>query len=246
MILYITIIIILYILFIIGLYIIYSSTKLNSFICSMNTILLKLFLFNSINHNPSSLLQYKSYLESNKPLIIVSNHRTLFDGVVLMSIFGNLSFLINDKGMSLFPGITIISDKLQFIKMKLNEKTNSVKKIIDYSKNRKSNQPILTIFPDALDEIPPGLNIAPFKTGAFVGKFDILPVVIKYKNYDISPYYWGIKGIRGMDSVYEKLLENKCDINVEILPVIEPDDSLSISDYKDQVYNIMNKHYNTM
>ena len=246
MILYIIIIIILYILFIIGLYIIYSSTKLNSFICSMNTILLKLFLFKSIRFNPSSLLQYYSYLKSNKPLIIVSNHRALFDSIVLMSIFGNISFVINDKGMSLFPGVNIISDKLHFIKMKLNKKTNSTQQIIDYSINRQINQPILTIFPDSLDEIPQGLNIAPFKTGAFVGKIDILPVVIKYKNYDVSPYYWGINGVRGMDSMYEKLLDYNCDINIDILPVIHPDDSLSIIEYKDLVYNIMNKHYDTM
>ena len=212
----------------------------------MNTIILKFFLFQNIHFDYSTIHTYLHILHSDKPIIIVSNHRSLFDGFVLMSIFGNLSFIVNDTGMSLFPGIKTICDKLGFIQVKTNKKTNATKKIIDYTNNRKSSEPILTIFPDSLHQIPSHLNIAPFKSGAFVGKFDILPIIIKYKNYDIHPFYWGNNEPRGFSSIIEKLLDQKCEVYVEMLPITHCDKNMSIEQYKNHVFNIMNTHYDKM
>lgn len=241
MIIYIFLAIVIYIIFIIGLFFV-SSSNISPFIKSMNTILLQIFRFHSITHN--SLKQYFQYLHSNKPLIIVSNHRSLFDSFILMSIFGHLSFVIGDTAMSLFPGIKTISDKLHFLQIKMNKKNNATNKIINYTFNRKSNEPILTIFPDKLEIVPKNKNIAPFKSGAFVGKFDILPLIIKYKNYTIHPYYWNINKCRGLSSIFEKFLDNKCDVHVELLPVVSCKSQWSIEEYRDYVYNIMNERYN--
>tara|TARA_Y100000389_G_scaffold204963_1_gene261304 strand:- start:92 stop:823 length:732 start_codon:yes stop_codon:yes gene_type:complete len=240
MIIYIILATIIYIIFIIGLFLV-SSSNLSTFIKSMNTIILKSFRFNSITH--SSLSQYYQYLHSDKPLIIISNHQSLFDSFVLMSIFGHLSYVVGSDGMSLFPGVRSICNKLKFIQVDSNKKNNITQKIIDYSSSHKPNQPFVTIFPDKLNPIPDGKNICPFKTGAFVGKFDILPIVIKYKNYSIHPFYWNNKKCRGLSSLFEKFLDDKCDVYVDIMPVVSCKSQWSIEQYRDYVYNLMNDRF---
>lgn len=237
-------IIIAFFIFLIGLYFIPSS-KIHLFIKSMTTIFLKLCRFKSIHY--SSLDPFYSSLKSDKPLIIVSNHNSIFDGPILLSALGNITFVVNEIGSSLFPGINYIYDKLHFIKMKTSSRNNTTQKIIDYTNSRISNQPILTIFPDACNIIPPGKNIAPFSTGAFVGKFDILPIIIKYKNFDIYPYYYDndLKP-RGIKAIFEKLLENNCEIHLHMLPIQKCDPTFSIQQYRDHVYNLMNTYYDSI
>ena len=90
--------------------------------------------------------------------------------------------------------------------------------------------------------VPKGKNIAPFKTGAFVGKFDILPVVIKYKNYKIDPKYRWYDDENHVLSVWKMLLDGHCDIHVKVLEPVSCG-NLSVEQYKDKVYNIMDKAY---
>jgi 1-acyl-sn-glycerol-3-phosphate acyltransferase len=248
MLFYLIISIIIYIIFLIGLYII-DDSQINNFILSMTKNFLYFSLFKSIHSKSNQLTTYFKYLYSDKPIIIVSNHRSLFDGIILLSVLSNITFLVNDSGLNLFPGISKIAHKLKCIKINSGpqaSKSNTTDKIIQYSLNRKAGQPILVIFPDKLENIINNQNIAPFKTGAFVGKIDILPILIKYKKFDISPYYWNNNKERGISSIFEKYLDKNCEVDIEILPLMKCKKKMTIEEYKDSVYNKMNTKYSNI
>ena len=92
----------------------------------------------------------------------------------------SFSYSNTDFSVLRWPKGKYCLEKLGCVTVKEN---GTVKTIQEHIKNRKADDGILVIFPDAMDPIPLGKNIAPFKTGAFATGFDILPVVIKYKNY---------------------------------------------------------------
>jgi len=120
------------------------------------------------------------YCRKDKPVIIVANHTSLWDGIIMNSVFGKVRYLAGKNADKVFVGGKYCLEKLGCVTVKEN---GTVKTIQEHIKNRKADDGILVIFPDAMDPIPLGKNIAPFKTGAFATGFDILPVVIKYKNY---------------------------------------------------------------
>jgi 1-acyl-sn-glycerol-3-phosphate acyltransferase len=182
---------------------------------------------------------YQRMLESDKKFIIVTNHISLWDGFILMAALGNLGFISSKKGAELMPGM---KDMLRCFNSVIIEKGKTIERIIEHVNKRKKGDNPLVMFADAMEPIPKGKNIAPFKTGAFVGKFDILPVIIKYKNYSIDPKHRWYEGENIVISVYKMLLDGSCDICVEVLEPVSCG-SLSINEYKDKVYDVMDSAY---
>ena len=107
----------------------------------------------------------------------------------------NICILTSIPGAKIFPGMYTLNKKINSIIFDSTIKGQKVTDLIyDRISNRKPKDNMLVIYPDAMEPIPAGKNIAPFKTGAFRGKFDILPVVIKYKNATIDPTLHWYKG----------------------------------------------------
>eukprot|EP00960_Hanusia_phi_P077162 768657-Hanusia_phi.AAC.14 len=94
-----------------------------------------------------------------------------------------------------------------------------------------------------MDEVPYSQNMGEFKTGAFVGKFEILPIVIKYKNYDVDPYCHYSKGENLPYVLFKKLLGTRCDVHIQVLPLQKPSKNMSIEGYRDKIRNLMSKEY---
>jgi hypothetical protein len=101
----------------------------------------------------------------------------------------NICILTSIPGAKILPRMyALINTKINSIIFDSTIKGQKVTDLIyDRISNRKPKDNMLVIYPDAMESISAGKNIAPFKTGAFRGKFDILPVVIKYKNTTIDP-----------------------------------------------------------
>jgi 1-acyl-sn-glycerol-3-phosphate acyltransferase len=186
--------------------------------------------------------RFEELKDSNRKFLIVSNHTSLYDGFVFIAAFGDIGFVALRDGMMLLCGMYDINKRLNSVFV---DKGKTTEQVIKHVNNRKKGDNPLVIFPDAMQPVPKGKNIAPFRTGAFVGKFDVLPVVIKYKNYKIDPTYRWYEGETSVMSMYKMFLDGSCDVCVEVLEPVSCG-SLSIEEYKDKVYNIMDKAYSKL
>ena len=183
--------------------------------------------------------KFETMKNSDSKFLIVSNHISLYDGFVHIAALGDIGFVADRDGMILLCGMYDINIKLNSVFV---DKGKTTQQIIEHVAKRKSGDNPLVLFADAMEPVPKGKNIAPFRTGAFAGKFDILPVIIKYKNYKIDPTYKWYEGENFMISFYKMLLDGHCDVHVKILEPVSCG-NLSVEQYKDKVYNIMDKAY---
>lgn len=234
-------IIILIIIFLIF-YIPYIYLNFNSWwIKLMSSIFLKVANIADIKIN--NLKTFKKYLNSDKKLLIVSNHKSLFDIFILLNSLNDIGFMLSKTGGSYLPFINQISVKSNSFFYKNGEGTKTLMQKI---KSRKMNDNIIVVFADSMDPILPGYNIAPFKNGAFTGKFDILPVIIKYTNYVIDPTFRWYNGESPIVGCCKVLLDGKCRAIVDIMDLVSCKEDMSIEQYKNYVHNLMNTRYNDL
>ena len=207
----------------------------------MTTLLLKVANFKNIKVNNTKL--FKHYINTDKKLLVVANHKCLFDGFVLLNSLQDIGFMLSRKGGNLVPFINAINKKSNSFFYEPNQGT---KTLIDKINLRKINDNIIVVFADSMNPIPIGKNIAPFKTGAFQGKFDILPVVIKYKNWTIDPTLYWYKGEHPIICFSKVLLDGKCEVIADVMDLVSCDENMSVEEYRDYVYNLMNTRYNQL
>ena len=205
----------------------------------------KLANINKITINGEDKIQ-KLY-ESDEKFIVVLNHKSIFDMFVTFYVNPNICILTSKTGAKIFPGMYALNKKINSIIFDANIKGQKVTDLI-YEKisNRKPNDNMLIVYPDAMDPIPVGKNIAQFKTGAFRGKFDILPVVIKYKNYTIDTSLYWYKGENTILSFSKVLLDGKCEVVADVMDLVSCKEGMSVEQYRDYVYNLMNTRYNQL
>lgn len=177
---------------------------------------------------------------SDENVIVVLNHRSLYDPWVSLASLGCVCSVFHVKGMRGFYGLQTAVQS--FSNSILINEGNTVNKIKEYVNNRKSGHELLCVFADGMQRIPNGSVIAPFKTGAFVPRCKILPVVIKYKNYKISPEYRWEDGDDIIWAQFRMFLDDSCDIVVDVLDVVEPD-NMTIEEHRDRVHEIMEIRY---
>lgn len=190
--------------------------------------------------------RFQTLMKSPHKFLIVSNHISLYDGFVLLATLGDLGFLAHLNGMTMLPGMKKICKKLGSVF--LDKKKGNSQTIIDHVNNRKAGDNVLVVFPDAMEKIPKTRSIAPFKSGAFVGKFDVLPVVIKYKGGDIDPTFKWYDGEGFITSVMKMFLDGNCEILVEVMELegFSEDKDRSIEGYRDRIYDLMVHKYERM
>ena len=206
---------------------------------NLSNIFIKLILYvcNLTKINIINKDIFDKYYNSNRPFIIVSNHTSLWDGLMLNNAFCRLRYLAAKDANKMIFGTKYIFDKLDCIIVK---ESGTVKTIQERVKKRQPNDNILVIFPDAMDRIPNGRNIAPFKTGAFATGFDILPILIKYKDYTVDPTFYWYKKENPLHGWSKLLLNNNFKTTIKVLPLIKAMDN--VEEYKDKVYNTMSSN----
>ena len=184
-------------------------------------------------------------INSDDNILIVSNHRTLFDPYIMSGCFnGHISYVFDRKILDKIPFFTFA---LQYLTNSIPvEKKNTTDLIRKFTENRKKGDSLLCIFADAMGKIEQGKHIAPFKTGAFIHKFKILPIVIKYKNYTIDPKHLWYKGEHFSWGVFKTWLNDTVDVTLHVMNPIQPKTEWSIEYYRDYVNDCMNKQYNDM
>ena len=236
------ILIILYFIFYIGY--IYCGFN-NWWITYMNKCFFKIANIHNIKINGEDKIQ-KLY-ESDKKFIVVLNHKSVFDMFITFYINPNICILTSLAGAKIFPGMYKLNKKINSIIFDSNIKGQKITDLIyERISNRKSKDNMLIIYPDAMEPIPIGKNIAPFKTGAFRGKFDILPIVIKYKNWTIDPTLYWYKGEHPIIGFSKILLDGKCEVIADVMNLVSCQKNMTVEEYRDYVYNLMNTRYNQL
>ena len=192
----------------------------------MSKLLLKIANFKNVKVNNAKL--FKHYINTDKKLLVVANHKSLFDGFVLLNSLQDIGFMLSRKGGNLVPFINAINKKSNSFFYEPNQGT---KTLIDKINLRKINDNIIVVFADSMNPIPVGKNIAPFKTGAFQGKFDILPVVIKYKNWSIDPTFRWYDKEHPFIGFYKILLDGNCEVVTDVMDLVSCQENMSVEEY---------------
>lgn len=233
--------------YIIGVLLIFLINK-NSFTKFMircwAIITMRMHSFNLI-YEKEEILKYEKYMKEEDNVLLIYNHRNLYDSILLLCLCDNITFLLNKAIPSKLPFFKILYDRMNMIYVE-TDKSNT-DSIINYVNNRKKGEKILAIAPDGgkYPENPDVSDISKFKTGAFVGMFPVIPIVIKYNEKNYLDYK-----IDYPESVlhvmFKGFLNETYDVKVKVLDMVYPDENSSIEEYRDKVYNIMNEEYKKM
>jgi 1-acyl-sn-glycerol-3-phosphate acyltransferase len=197
------------------------------------------FLYKSLGMN--IIVQGFEKIPKDNQFIIQFNHRSMLDFFILPSVFGNMSCIVDKYVFNALPFYQLLQDKFEIIE--LNEKGKNVIKIGDHI---KSNKYPLAIPSDGMNYPKLGNKIGDFKTGAFVSFTPMLPVLIRYKDYEVLPdLKWDV-GENIAHSILKIFLNNKINIHINILDLIIPKKEWTIEEYKNHVFCIMNDHYKNL
>jgi hypothetical protein len=197
------------------------------------------FLYKSLGMN--IIVHGFEKIPKDNKFILQFNHISMLDFFILPSVFGNISCIINKYVFKALPFHQLLEDKFEIIE--LNEKGNNVIKIGDHI---KSNKYPLAIPSDGMNYPKFGNKIGHFKTGAFVSFTPMLPVLIRYKDYEVLPdLKWDV-GENIPHSILKIFLNNKINIHINIFDLIIPKKEWTVEEYKNHVFCIMNDHYNNL
>lgn len=198
----------------------------------------------NIEIDDDDLLKYDKYVYSDKKFISIFNHTSILDAFVVLSTFQKFYCVILKNPIFQFFGYNnSLHKKIGNIYVCKNETT---KNILESVSKRKEGDPVLFIAPGSGNTPKNPDNITEFTgNGAFVGKFPVLPVIIKYE--DNSIHHNSDNGESFIHSSIKLFLLNRnYKIKIKIGDMIEPIDDETILDYKQRAYNIMNLEYQKM
>jgi 1-acyl-sn-glycerol-3-phosphate acyltransferase len=193
-------------------------------------------------YDENDINKLNDYVDSDEKFIVIFNHTNLVEPFLLYSVYPKFSIVLNHTIPSTIPFFNIIKEKLNYI---YTEKDKTTENIIEYTKNRKKGDSVLMIAPSGgkvSDD--PNNRITKFRSGAFVGKFPILPIVIKFDNNIID--YNHDKGESFIQAVLKIFLHQKYNVKIKVLDMMYPLENEEINDYKDRAHQLMSKEYATL
>lgn len=220
-----------------------DEIAIQSYLLVGSKILTGLLLSLNINIPYADIVKYLEYVYSDKKFIVIFNHTTFIDSYILFGTFPRLAFL-----MLKIPLYDIIGYNERIHKKTCGifiSKGETTQMIMDHVNSRKSGGYVLFAAPGSGNTpVVPG-NITEFKSsGAFAGKFPVLPVLVKYEDDTLNHNY--DNGESMLHSCLKLFLVNNYRIDIKVGDMIEPDVDESVDEYKDRVYNVMNTTYHQM
>jgi hypothetical protein len=127
---------------------------------------------NPILHNGEKIVWKNK--KDNQPKIIISNHCSIVDGVILYYLF-KCGFVASDIINTISIG-KIIAERIKMLVFKRGEKQGMVNKINEYLKTANND---LCIFPEGVCSF--NHSLLKFRTGAFNAWDVICPITLNYK-----------------------------------------------------------------
>lgn len=180
-----------------------------------------------INIHIKNDIQYEKYkaLSKDEKYVVVYNHINPLDILILPNILDNyISFIALGKVVKMFP-ISYLSKFLEVIKIDKSKRSNTTEKINDFINNSKHK---LCIAPDRCSHFEEDEYIAPFKTGAFANKNNVLPIVIRYvPSYKSEDFNWNNpknEDIGLLTYMRNLLVDGNIDIHIKFLDLQKYDE----------------------
>lgn len=233
-------IILFFLIYFIGIFLAISLPSSYSYIISIiiTKLILHILGFFHIQYDKKKL---QNFFNHKHKFILLFNHISFMDGWILWSIFGNkIGLLVHRKPLKYIPYCEYICENI----MKCILIDDSSKKTSDkIIKAVENNDHIVAIAPDAMQPPIYPNNIGDFKTGAFVGKYPVKPVLIKFKNTQVIPdYKYEIKETI-IHAFLKMFLNWNATIEIKILDMIYPKDEWTVEQYKNFVKDKMESEY---
>lgn len=188
-------------------------------------ILLGLGVHGSCDKN--DLEKYRQFKATHHAGVIVYNHPTFYDHVVLMKELGEYVRFVMLKKYMVGP-IRWLAKRLQVVEVK--PKSGVAQKIRDIILHRKPNESLLAINPAAghLSETDPTV-VAPFRTGAFLAKAPVLPILLWYDPYEPWKY-----GESLLQVLWRRLRGEKVHYMMKVLDPMTPTEDETVVQYAER------------
>lgn len=166
--------------------------------------------------------------------VVLYNHPTFYDFAVLAKEFGHRCRFLAFAHRLPFP-INIIAHKLNAMIIKPGSGASFILRNVIQS--RKPSTPIMTLAP-AAGEVPNDYEehpnrLAEFRSGGFLARSPILPVVIRYDTHEP----WRNESI--VHAVWRRLSGKPIRYKLHVLPPMVPDVNESIESFKERVRKTM-------
>lgn len=204
-----------------------------------NKFIMKLLSINPI-YDVENIESYNRHINSNEKFIVVFNHSSLIEPFLILSLFKNVSYLLSPGLPAYIPFFNIIYKKFNYIYI---EKNKTTQQIIDFTNNREKGSGALFIAPGEgrVSDDPDENMISKFRSGAFVGKFPILPIIIKFENNLLDFNFE--KGENVLHFIFKMFLKNNHNVKVKVLDMVYPQKEDTVDTFKTNVFNIMSEEF---
>ncbi|XP_027092814.1 lysophospholipid acyltransferase LPEAT1 isoform X1 [Coffea arabica] len=173
-------------------------------------------------HKLSTLAESKDQSQdSARPGVIVSNHVSYLD--ILYHMSSSFPSFVAKRSVAKLPLIGLISKCLGCVYVQRESKSSDFKGVSGIVNDRikeahqDKNAPMMMLFPEGTTTN--GDFLLPFKTGAFLAKAPVLPVILRYPYQRFSPAWDSISGVR---HVFFLLCQFVNYMEVTKLPVYHP------------------------
>ncbi|KAD6119200.1 hypothetical protein R6Q59_025259 [Mikania micrantha] len=159
--------------------------------------------------------------EIERPGVIVSNHVSHMD--ILYHMSSSFPSFVAKRSVGKLPLVGLISKCLGCVYVQRESKSSDTKGVSAVvneriqEAHRDKSAPMMMLFPEGTTTN--GDYILPFKTGAFLAKAPVLPVILKYPYERFSPAWDSISGVRHVILLLCQFVNN---LTVTRLPVYYP------------------------
>ncbi|XP_071923622.1 lysophospholipid acyltransferase LPEAT1 isoform X4 [Coffea arabica] len=159
--------------------------------------------------------------DSARPGVIVSNHVSYLD--ILYHMSSSFPSFVAKRSVAKLPLVGLISKCLGCVYVQRESKSSDFKGVSGIVNDRikeahqDKNAPMMMLFPEGTTTN--GDFLLPFKTGAFLAKAPVLPVILRYPYQRFSPAWDSISGVR---HVFFLLCQFVNYMEVTKLPVYHP------------------------
>ncbi|XP_026456124.1 lysophospholipid acyltransferase LPEAT1-like isoform X1 [Papaver somniferum] len=159
--------------------------------------------------------------ESERPGAIISNHVSYLD--ILYHMSSSFPSFVAKRSVAKLPLVGLISKCLGCVYVQRESKSAEFKGVAGVVTDRiveahqNEHAPLMLLFPEGTTTN--GDFLLPFKTGAFIAKAPVLPVILRYPYQRFSPAWDTISGVRHIVLLLCQFVNH---IEVVRLPVYHP------------------------